>query len=807
MRSKIKIVLVITFCGVMLSSRPIDGNLMNSMRDSLNDYIKDNPQEKLFLHLSQPYYANGDHLWYKIYQVDAFTNKPKSLSGSVYVELASFNGNKVLRQTIRMKGGAGHGDFIIPDSLPTGRYELHAWTNWMRNFKASDSFHQNITIVNLNDTSEFLTNPTIKPISQIALQFFPEGGNLIHNLNSQIAFKATDQAGAGISIQGKVYDDQNELVTGIETLPPSDNGLSGLTTGLGRFTLVPQIGRSYTAKVVFEDKEYSFQLPPVANDGVQLSANKVTGEQSINTTIRATGLHLNEQYLLLFQSQGEIIFSSEGILKDEISLNILDRELKHGINQIILFDSFGKEIRQRLVFSDKSKEFSLNATSDKNAYGTREKVSVKIEARDSEGKPIAANLSLLVRDKNQLKSNDVHNDIATQLMLVSEFGKDPRAPAFTLSDHSDALDLLLITKKWERFDWNKVRNPVINKNDFQIEQGFSWHGQVVTSGGQGHLLDRSNIVMSRVGVNPYFRNQFLYDTAQFTFKELTFENPGLLDVQVISKQTLTEQIEIITNSSQRVKSDSDSSIFITDEMRNYFHKQQLRRRISRDYQQKQNIQTSKADEVEHFEADDIKILKDFLPFADMRDIIREILPNVKLRKNKKSGEMELVIFDKESFTHTRKPTFMIDGILEFDQQIFLNLDVDNVASIEVVRSKERTAIFGPFGWGGMIIVHTYDNSYRSGPKANFTTVEIEGFHRSELFPVPNTPELDSSVPDLRALIYWNSEIVTDENGETTITFYTSDEVGDFEISVEGITSTGIPLNANHSFSVRKSTTQ
>ena len=49
------------------------------------------------------------------------------------------------------------------------------------------------------------------------IYFFPEGGNLVVGTTSRVAFKATDQEGKELSIEGKIYDPQHNEVTGFNT--------------------------------------------------------------------------------------------------------------------------------------------------------------------------------------------------------------------------------------------------------------------------------------------------------------------------------------------------------------------------------------------------------------------------------------------------------------------------------------------------------------------------------------------------------------------------------------------------------------
>ena len=57
-------------------------------------------------------------------------------------------------------------------------------------------------------------------------------------------------------------------------------------------------------------------------------------------------------------------------------------------------------------------------------------------------------------------------------------------------------------------------------------------------------------------------------------------------------------------------------------------------------------------------------------------------------------------------------------------------------------------------------------------------------------------------PDHRTTLYWNPEIIV-ENGSATFSFYTADNNSVYNIRLEGITTTGIPVFGEHTFEVKE----
>lgn len=132
------------------------------------------------------------------------------------------------------------------------------------------------------------------------------------------------------------------------------------------------------------------------------------------------------------------------------------------------------------------------------------------------------------------------------------------------------------------------------------------------------------------------------------------------------------------------------------------------------------------------------------------------------------------------------PIFFIDGIPV--QNLGL-LNPNDVVRIEVI-SGANAAAYGMNATGGVIAIYTNrapGKPYYDG-KASTTVEKLEGYQPDRPFYAPDysekLPEHDS--PDRRRLLYWNPEIITDAQGMAVLSFYTSDQTGHFRIVVEGM---------------------
>ena len=92
------------------------------------------PREKVYLHLDNSAYIEGDTLWFKAYVVQADL-RPTTLSRVLYVELLNAGGQMMDQKLIRLDSlGKGDGMFDLNLPVTNGFYEVRAYTREMRNW-------------------------------------------------------------------------------------------------------------------------------------------------------------------------------------------------------------------------------------------------------------------------------------------------------------------------------------------------------------------------------------------------------------------------------------------------------------------------------------------------------------------------------------------------------------------------------------------------------------------------------------------------------------------------------------------------
>jgi hypothetical protein len=191
-------------------------------------------------------------------------------------------------------------------------------------------------------------------------------------------------------------------------------------------------------------------------------------------------------------------------------------------------------------------------------------------------------------------------------------------------------------------------------------------------------------------------------------------------------------------------------------------------------------------------------LEDFIDLPNMEEICRELLPGVQLKVG--NNQYDFNIFDVRTRTFLPdEPKLFVDGVLVFDKEKVANLPPENIEKIETVN---RRTFYGDFRFDGVISIFTnLGNVYESMIPPEALKTKLFFYNQPDGFPIAEYEEEEKRIPDLRSLIYWNPDIKFDENGNLTLAYNHSDELGTYEIIVEGITTEGIPFSHSIDYEV------
>ena len=486
---------------------------LQRLADRLERFGAAIPQEKVYVHMDNTGYFLGDTIWFAAYLRKTNTDTPSHMSRVLYAELWNHDGYLVERKLIEMKDGRGHGFFALPDTLYSGYFELRAYTRWQLNWGQTEHYHAWYSeywfynkamakdffrdyeklysrVFPVYDKprqpGEFYKDMTLRPLrryfksapkpAELRLSLFPEGGNLVAGVPCRVAFEAATS-------EGEVRD--GTLVLKVK----SGKGYELLSVrtenrGRGTFTFTPQEGTKYEA--VFRptpdpsreggelagaqtsrgqeslpsrgdlEGSVSQTIANVKAEGVGLQVHRdsITGDWRFD--IAAAGKAAEQPLGLTVMHEGKLVHFEE---ITNTSWTAVHADLPMGINQVTVFDSIGHIYADRLFFVTRPElaQPTLQYTGLKDQYAPFEPIDIDITSAHLMPDQ---SVSLTVRDAVHADNTFDSSNIMTEMLLSSEIkGFVPQPDYFFEKDdeeHRRALDLLMMTQGWRRFNWQEM---------------------------------------------------------------------------------------------------------------------------------------------------------------------------------------------------------------------------------------------------------------------------------------------------------------------------------------------------------------
>lgn len=290
-------------------------------------------------------------------------------------------------------------------------------------------------------------------LADLQLSLFPEGGDLIANLPGRIYFAARNALDKPADIEGKVVDDRGATVA----------LLRSYHDGMGRFELVPDPARRYQVEITRPTGiARTFALPRANARGCSLQA--VDDFVSVRPEVRVAVWCTSPQDVVtaaVLRDQ-QVATATARVRAGEPTIVALPVPAgTQGAVRVTLFDRNVAPLAERLVYRNRGADLKIAITPDRATYHPRGHVSLGIRATHADGRPVQADLAVSVVDDTVLAfADDKQATLHARLYLEAEmpgqkieepnfyFGTDPKAPA--------AIDLVLGTQGWRRFDWTSV---------------------------------------------------------------------------------------------------------------------------------------------------------------------------------------------------------------------------------------------------------------------------------------------------------------------------------------------------------------
>ena len=782
-------------------------NFLNLFAQEIETYFesqKTAPFQKLYLHIDKEFYFKGDTLWFAAYLVDGKTHKPVNEKCNLYLNLINAQGNILKNEIFPIENGNCPGWLSLSDStILEGNYILRAFTNYLKNFNDEVFFTKTIQISTIKNSLELKSKSSNTNIpNKIDVSFLPEGGFLLANKINRVAFKAINEFGENVDLNGKLIDEKGKLISSFKTI----------YKGMGSFYFIPEMNKKYKVEID-EFPDLNIKFPEIRTVGSKLMVGKIANKQ-ISLNIVSSEEKSRATFYIAVLHKGEKLFYLKIANYERLkAIRIKNKVLKNGINRFVLLNSKYEPTSERLIFIEKDEDIQLELTLNKEEYETREQVSIQIQNQllNSEN----ANFSIAVINENLLNSSGISQNIKSYLLLDSELKGPISNPADYFNDDEKAssktkLDLLMLTNGWKNYVWNSLKKenchlkfwPQFGINiegNVKNKNKFLWNTEVtliISANNETQLLSTNTNIIGHFS----FENTEVYDNAVFFLQSNNYRKAWNTVIELDKKSFELPEInqDLVKPLSQF------TNIPISLYRLYYYNQMNLKEFIpgSDTRMIKQvDVKVDKPLNDGHFrmysspnyslqpdESDQI--------YANMFQYLAGRVPGVKVWGNR------IKIRQPPAFTraanmgfhkdHNDEPLYLLDGFM-VDGKTLSFVSISDIYKIEILKGAVA-GIFGGLSESGVVSVLTKRiEDYKFEPEEIPGTVyhKIKGFSKYREFYSPKySPEnIHNEMPDYRTTLYWNPNSKL-ENGQAEVLFFTCDNISRYKIFVEGITESG-----------------
>jgi hypothetical protein len=765
----------------------------------LAQYRKRTLQEKLFVHTDRSFYLAGETIWFKVYNVDGTTHTPLDVSKVVYLEVLDLEQVPVLQAKVGLQEGTGDGSITLPTTLTSGHYVVRAYTNWMKNNPAAFFFEKPVTVV--NTFKKLGLKPQQPAPAAFDVQFFPEGGHLVAGLRSKIAFKATAPDGRGVAVMGAVFNEQNDTLARFEPAK----------FGMGHFYFTPEAGQAYQAVIqTTGGRSITRSLPIVQEQGLVMHLDDPGNDYlTITVSSRTTGTAqaLQPVHLVAHTRHEAKVAETRALDQNGKTVFTIPRKaIGEGITHFTIFNGARQPVCERLYFQH-GEQLALQVATDQTEYAPRQRVRLQVEAQGA-ARPVRADLSVAVFRLDSLQRPDLL-DIFSYFWLSSDLRGPVEHPEYYFNlprqETDAALDNLLLTQGWRRFRWEDVLSRQAPPVPAHLPEFGGHHIR-------GRVFRRQtsepapNILTYLASPSRQVR---LYGSRSNKQGEVFFEVKDLYGSRDLILQTNTRQDSIyrfeITTPFSTEPATRRLPLFDLSEALYY----QLQARSL--HLQAQNVHAPairyRRPEVDsaafYHQPDKTYFLDEYTRFPVMEEVMREYVQPVAVRKRRGKFHF-LVLDDPNKSVFQDDPLILLDGVPVFDTDRIMAYNPRKVQRLDVLT---RKYVLGPLSFNGIVSYTTYKGTMTDFPiDPRALLMDYEGLQLQREFYAPSydTPlQAESRIPDLRNLLYWTPSLKTSASGKGELSFFTSDQQGQYIVVVQGLTKDGLAGSTRFTFEVKR----
>jgi hypothetical protein len=532
-----------------------------------------------------------------------------------------------------------------------------------------------------------------------------------------------------------------------------------------------------------------------------------TNDQLIDFRIQAP-THIKMPLSIIAHVRGLVGFVARSNEHSSEFLGSIPRsQFQDGIIHFTVFDAIGSPVAEKLLFNDTGDSAVLTVTPDRSTYRTRELVTLELALTDASGNPVEGSFSASIVNEASIPDSLWQGaTIKDWLLLRSDlrFGADIR-----IDDHSN-IDSVLTTRSWDRLTWASLNNEQ-SPPTFALETDLPIRGRVVDDITKRAARDQDvtiyvmgdtqEVIQLYTDQDGYFQSPlFVQDTSYVMIQTRNAKGRKHYDIRLDSFEPTPAGISRTMQTPARV------------DFFNYLTSARQRLSDERAYGLDPNFKLLGEILVEAQREQDMANWW-FKPTtgANFRMDAADAKHNARTAIDMLRGAHgkfvllhdQVLVFSRGSRVPAR---IYIDGV-ESDLLEASTLPIEWIDHMELIWDSALMLATSFMGQDLRPLVAFYTKRDRDlvARQQGMVNIKYPGYASARAFMSPDysVPDPAHEMPDRRITLHWEPVVRIDNGGKATITFWTGDLVGSFNVVVEGIAADGVPIVLGTSMNVSK----
>ena len=768
--------------------------------DALKKYYEGYPEEKIYIWFDKTAYVAGETIWFKAYLFSGY--EQSFISTSLFVEFYDAQKKLISTKLLPVISGVSQGSIDIDSKTNEGVYFIRAYTKWMLNFNDKFQYIQPLLIYNPASEKKLTPDRSVWKVAAI-----PEGGTLISGLETKVAVRLYAGGLPGSKWSGYVYEESDPQVKIKE--------FNALDENVGSFSFTPEARKKYLVYVKDETGNYKIcPLPLVKSSGVSLSVEN--NGDSVIYRLRFKDVPGNGNgYQVVGEIQHQLVHhASLRRTTEELMMKISAPELNNGILHLTVFDPSMQVAAERLIFLNPGKpDFDSSVINQQTiSFQARagNKLLLKVDSVNwiSYGIVVTDASSALPREQeNILSALWLTTDLANPVQNAAAYFDHPG------KDKINALDALLISERWTRFNWNDIINNKYPQIRYIPDSYLSYTGRI-TRGNKLKPNEDVNLILSFRDSSTQFLQAKSDSAGNIFIDNVFFTSEAKVFYQLNSKKYAAKLIDI--NFERNNKFVAYAQAFpelpyrlqakTTDENQPAFVQ-----RAGNTISMEKDIQDKYKTLQEVVVKSKIKTATEKLNeqlssglFSSNNEIVFDFVNdqqnamgyyNILQWLQGRVAGLSINIENGESIPYIRgTPASLYLDETRVDPGMISSVNVSDIALIKVIK--------GPFALmtgsgGGTIAIYTARGNMRPAQREpSLPNSKIKGYDAMKKFFTPyydikSVPQPDT---DTRDLLLWQSIISPNiEIDKGRVVFFNNDSARRYRVIIQGVTEKGVPV--------------